>query len=309
MFLRPQRAIRELARCLAWLTLVLPGCSSGGDLSEGWGRKGLHPGTFIRPRAMACDLRPHHEAVYVVDFTGRIQVFNFQGQYLRGWATPNIANGRPAGIGVARDGRVLVADSHYQRILIYTPDGNLLREIVGEGPAGPFAYVADVVEDAEGHLYVSEFGAAAQIRKLTPEGKTIAVWGSPGEGPGQFARPRGLAFNRRGELHVADSCNHRIQVFDRHGQWLRMWGQPGTGPGQLGFPYDVAINSADEVFVTEFGNQRVQRFSALGESCGIWGRPGRDLGCLFNPWGLTIGPGRTVFVTDTDSHRIQKFRY
>src|SRR5262249_1592400 len=106
------------------ILLFLAGCGSAhGELQQVWGKKGLYPGDFVRPRAIATDNRPGHERFYVVDFAGRIQVFDQEGKYLAGWRTPTIANGRPAGLGVSKDGDLLVADSHYHRILVYSTQG------------------------------------------------------------------------------------------------------------------------------------------------------------------------------------------
>jgi DNA-binding beta-propeller fold protein YncE len=294
----------------------LLGCGSpNGSLEQAWGKKGLYPGEFVRPRAMACDNRPGHEKLFVVDFEGRIQAFTPEGKPLGLWKTPAIANGRPAGIGVAPDGNLLVADSHYKRILVYAPDtpaeGQPLRIITGDAQnGGEFGYVADVEQDAQGNFYVTEFGDDREvIRKLSPEGKLLTQWGGHGMDPGQFSRPRGMAISTRGELYVADSCNHRIQVFDLEGKLLRHWGTSGKEQGQLNYPYDVALGPGDDVFVIEYGNHRVQRFSLTGEPRGLWGGPGREPGRLHSPWGLAVDARGRVQVADTENHRVQRIAF
>jgi DNA-binding beta-propeller fold protein YncE len=295
---------------LLLVAIVAAGCggSGGGSLEVAWGKRGTMPGSFVRPRALACDTRPGQDLIYVADFSGRIQVFNHDGKYLRGWTTPTIANGRPAGLGMAADGNLLVADSHYGRILTYSPDGRLLKEIHperGDGP-GPLAYVADVAQDADGFFYVTEFGEDDRVRKLSPQGSYVKHWGSHGSGQGQFSRPRGLVVGGNGDVYVADSCNHRIQVFDREGTLQRVLGRQGREPGELDYPYDVALNVDGDVFVVEYGNNRVQRLAPTGEPKGTWGGPGREPGKLNNPWGLAIDRRGRVFVADSDNHRIQR---
>jgi DNA-binding beta-propeller fold protein YncE len=294
------------------LLCLLAGCGSAhGKLEEAWGKKGLHDGEFVRPRAIACDNRPGQEKLYIVDFAGRIQVFTHEGKFLTGWRTPTITNGRPAGLGVAPDGNLLVADSHYHRILVYSPEGKLLRTLEGVVPGSTdFAYVADVEQDAEGHLYITDFGEQRDvIRKLSSEGKLLQEWGGHGTAPGQFSRPRGMAISKKGELYVADSCNHRIQVFDLNGKLLRHWGSSGTEPGQMSYPYDVALGPGEDVFVVEYGNHRVQRFSPTGEPRGIWGGPGKEPGRLYSPWGLVVDARGRVHVTDTENHRVQRIAF
>ena len=68
------------------------------------------------------------DQLYIVDMTGRIQVFTTDGTYIRGWRTPQIDHGKPSGLSFARDGNLLVADTHYFRVLVYTPEGKLLED-------------------------------------------------------------------------------------------------------------------------------------------------------------------------------------
>jgi DNA-binding beta-propeller fold protein YncE len=280
------------------------------------GKRGLRPGDFIRPRAATIGFTPAGDAeLYVVDFEGRIQVLDLDGKYLRGWRTPVIDNGRPAGLGWSRrTGNLLVADSHYQQLLVYSPQGELIKKIpgtLGEGNLGPFEYVADVEEDTAGHLYVTEFGneAQARVRKLTAAGEHLKSWGTHGSKPGEFLRPRGLAISDAGEVYVADSSNHRIQVFDVEGKFLRQWGTAGTGPGQLQYPHDVALGPNETVYVAEFGNNRIQKFSTTGQSLGMWGTAGRAPGFFNQPWAVVVDKSGRLFALDSYNHRVQRVKW
>jgi hypothetical protein len=61
--------------------------------------------------------------------------------------------------------------------------------------------------------------------------------------------------HERGSVYIADGYgNHRIVVFDSHGQYLRQWGSAGTGPGQFaaeggGHPHCVVLGNDDLVYV------------------------------------------------------------
>jgi DNA-binding beta-propeller fold protein YncE len=252
-----------------WLLglVLLAGCGGPRAAPEVvWGKRGVAAGDFVRPRAAAIDANDH---LYIADYTARIQVFDRDGKFLgRCWTTPDYRNGRPSGLCMARDGNLIVCDSHYHCLRIYSPDGQELRKIGGEAGTQPgqLGYVSDVVEDADGFLYVAEFGENQRITKLDADGKFIKCWGSPGTEPGQFARARALALGPDGNLYVADACNHRVQVFTRDGQLVRYWGQPGSAPGELQYPYDLAFNRDGELYVVEYGNHRVQKFTPEGES-------------------------------------------
>ena len=51
-----------------------------------------------------------------------------------------------------------------------------------------------------------------------------------------------VACNSRGEIVVAESGNHRIQVFDRNGKFLFKFGSQGKGNGQFQSPCGVTNN-------------------------------------------------------------------
>jgi len=248
------------------------------------------------------------DRIYLVDMTARIQVFDPDGHFLRGWHTPDHRAGKPTGLSIAHDGRVFVADTHYYRVLIYSPGGKLLRimgGVEGQGP-GQFGLVTDVVEDRHGNLYVSEYGEYDRIQKFTPEGRFLLQWGGHGHQPGQFARPQNMAIDEQDHIWVADACNHRIQVFDTQGNLLKVWGTQGGAPGQLYYPYDLILSPDGCVYVVEFGNHRVQKFTRDGRSLGCWGSPGHGPGQLANPWALVRDSRGRTYVLDTNNHRVQR---
>ncbi len=141
----------------------------------------------------------------------------------------------------------------------------------------------------------------------------IAVYGSPGSGPGQFTSPRNIAVGPDGNLYIADSGNHRIQVLDSEGNFLREWGQFGPGPGQFSEPWGIAVDS-QYVYVADTWNYRVQKFTLDGEFVDSWGEsgvaadiPGDSGGYFFGPRDVELLPDNQIAVTDTGNHRIQIF--
>lgn len=289
-----------------------PGVSPPGEPDLVWGRRGLAPGRLQKPRALAIDAQDH---VYIADMTGRIQVFTADGQYLRGWRTPASENGKPCGLSFDRQGHLLVADTHYFRMLVYTPQGQWLEEqtlggVCGQRP-GEFNFVTDCVQDARGNYYVAEYGACDRIQKFSPERAFLLQWGSHGDAPGQFNRPQNLALDERDRVWVADACNHRIQVFDATGdqaQLVKAWGEYGEQRGQLRYPYGLVLDGQGHVYVAEFGNHRVQKFDGDGVSLGVWGTHGRRPGELYQPWAIAPDSQGRLYVLDTYNHRVQRIR-
>lgn len=291
------------------LTLAATGCSEAGPgigkLDTVWGRRGISDGRLQKPRAITID---EQDQIYIVDMTARIQVFTPDGEFIRSWQTPVHTNGRPTGLATDRHGNIVVADTHYYQVLIYSPEGKLLDWIGGtEGTKlGEFAWVTDCVEDSQGNRYISEYGECDRIQKISADKTFLKEWGGHGSEPGQFIRPQGMSVDENDNLWVTDACNHRIQVFDAEGKLIKIWGEAGTEPGQLYYPYDMVLDDQQNVYICEYGNHRVQKFTRDGKSLGCWGHEGREPGELFNPWGLVRDKRGRIFVLDTNNHRVQR---
>jgi DNA-binding beta-propeller fold protein YncE len=290
------------------IAAALGGCSESnsiGSLDLVWGRRGISDGRLQKPRAMTID---RDDLLYIVDMTARIQVFTTDGEFVRGWQTPTHTNGRPTGISIDRQGNVLVPDTHYFRVLVYSPQGDLLETLGGTfgNAPGEFGLITDVLEDDAGNWYVSEYGEYDRIQKFSAERDFVLEWGGHGAEPMQFSRPQGMAIDENNHIWVADACNHRVQVFDTGGALVRLWGSYGRQPGQMAYPYGLLLGQEGHVYVTEFGNSRVQKFTREGQSLGCWGSVGRADGELLNPWTLVQDSQGRIHVLDTNNHRVQR---
>lgn len=291
------------------MTYVLAG-RGGVEPDLVWGKKGVQDGDVARPRAIAIDPKSGH--LFLVDFTPRMQMYDRDGHYLNvTFRPPDFRNGRPSGLGIDRDGNLIVADSHYHCVRIYDHAGNELKKLGGEAgdKPGQFGYVSDCVQDTDGFYYISEFGQNQRITKLDLDGKFVACWGEQGTGPLQFNRVRALAIGPDGLLYAADACNHRIQVLTRTGEFVRQFGEPGGGLGQMQYPYDLAFGPGGELYVAEYGNHRIHKWTADGRPLATWGKPGRGPGELANPWALAVDMLGRVHVVDTENHRVQRVKF
>lgn len=310
MSLRGDKLV-PIALGLCCLLLPCAGCLPLGGKAPDlvWGIHGTRDGWLMKPRVAAFDAEDH---LYIADLTDRIQVFDRDGAFLRAWRMPGLNVDGPSGLTVDREGRVLVADTHFYRVMIYDQKGKLLMQL-GDGiqgnTPGRFGYATDVVIDRAGNFYVAEYGENDRIQVFSPQGKWLRQWGGHGYDTGQFLRPRALAIDANDHIYVADSCNHRIQVFDTQGKLLRSWGTRGIAPGQMSYPYDVHLSPDGRfLYVCEYGNMRVQKFTVEGEPRSLWGAPGYEDGQLNNPWALAVDSQGAVSVIDTNNHRVQRFR-
>lgn len=272
------------------------------------GGKGTEDGRFAYPRAM---IATPGGVLFVADKTGRIQKFSPEGRLLALARTPGIVQGKPTGLGLDPEGHLLVADTHYSRVLTYTQDLELVRYYGAPGRVpGRLMMITSVRCSAAGFHYTTDFGDdVARVQVFRADGTFVRTWGSFGEGPLGFKRPMNLALDEsRGRVYVADAANHRVGVFDLEGGHLAQLGGPGREPGQLEYPYDVKLDEEGRVWVAEFGNQRVSVFDPEGAFLGAWGAPGRAVGGLNRPWALALGPQDRVWVLDSNGDRCYGMR-
>jgi len=141
----------------------------------------------------------------------------------------------------------------------------------------------------------------------------LRLFGSQGANPGQFYSPRNVAVGPEGSLYVADSGNHRIQVFDSEGTFLRQWGSMGPGEGQFNEPWGIAVDENGDVYVADTWNHRIQVFDSEGQFLRKWGffattdgQLGQENG-LWGPRAIAVDPEGNLYVTDTGNKRVQKF--
>lgn len=110
--------------------------------------------------------------------------------------------------------------------------------------------------------------------KIVPE---LVIYG-PGSGQApRFARPMGVAWDRDGKrIHVADTENNRVVVFDSAGRFLFEVGGLGIAkplpgvkrtwePGKLNYPTDVDTDDKGNIYVADFYNDSISVFDPKGK--------------------------------------------
>jgi DNA-binding beta-propeller fold protein YncE len=119
------------------------------------------------------------------------------------------------------------------------PDGTFVAEWKGPGPG--FYGPRRIAIGPDDSIYVVDQGHTRIVR-FSPDGRVLAVWGSSGNGDGQFNDPTSVAVDpTSNKVYVADPRNRRIQVFDSNGRFLTKWIISEWG-APAGFE-DLAIDS------------------------------------------------------------------
>ncbi|XP_066302978.1 RING finger protein nhl-1-like [Branchiostoma lanceolatum] len=140
------------------------------------------------------------------------------------------------------------------------------------------------------------------------KGMILTKFGSKGSDLGHFTWPRGVAVSPENYIIVADSSNHRVQVFTPNGQLVRVFGSYGTGEGEFDCLAGVTVNSQGWIVTADRYNHRVQIFDSNGRFIRQFGQEGSRDGQLSYPWGVATDRMGFIYVCDKDNHRVQVFR-
>ena len=269
------------------------------------GSRGVGVGQFNKPRSIAVD---HQDNVYVVDMTGRVQKFTPEGEYVLQWQMPQTDLGKPKGMGCDAEGNIIVIEPHYQRINVFSPEGKLLTQWGHHGTnEGQLIMPRAVAMNSHGEFFLPEYTVVDRIQRFAAATHDfLQLIGHSGNADGEFNRPEGISIDSKDNLYVADSCNHRIQVFDPGGHWLKSYGKPGTAPGEMSYPYDVRVDKQGFQFVCEFENSRIQVFDTNNQPLEVIGGPGYAPGQFNNPYAIALDSHGNLYVADSQNHRVQK---
>ncbi len=132
--------------------------------------------------------------------------------------------------------------------------------------------------------------------------ETFSTFGGKGGGAREFLEPRGVALLKSGNVVVADTANHRVQVFSETNHALiQSWGAidqmggpaPGDGRKEFRFPWAVAADDCGVLFVVDRGNHRIQKIASDGGWLEDLGR-----GVLLDPTRIALGPRGLIAVVD-----------
>ncbi|KAK3098827.1 hypothetical protein FSP39_023486 [Pinctada imbricata] len=89
--------------------------------------------------------------------------------------------------------------------------------------------------------------------------------GIRGKEDGDFNYPRGMTSTLDGNIIVADTMNHRIQIFNSFGVFIRKMGSRGVGKLQFTEPTDVTELTNGDIVVADKRNKRLQIVNHFGQ--------------------------------------------
>ncbi|NBV22159.1 MAG: hypothetical protein EBS05_09610 [Proteobacteria bacterium] len=244
----------------------------------------------------------------------------------------------PAGLAIAADGTIFVADNNNHAIRRIGTNGVVTTFAGRPGTPGSadgassiarFDSPTSLALGPDGALYVADTGNHT-IRGVTTNGVVTTLAGSAGladyvDGTGPVARfnqPLGIAVATDGSVFVADSGNHLIRHIDTNGLVSILAGNPETfgsadGTGTNAFfnsPIGLALAPDGSLFVSDANNFSIRRVTAAGLVFTVAGAAGLDgavdgpanLARFGNPAELALAPNGTLYVADAAHHTIRR---
>jgi len=171
-----------------------------------------------------------------------------------------------------------------------------------------FLMPSDVAVGKHNRIYVLD-GTHGQVKVFNEQGAFNFSFGSKGRGKKQLLNAMGIAVDDEGNVYVADSGNHRIQIFDYNGKWINTFDLPRKTGHKPSDPTDVAVNSAgDRCYVVDNDNHTILMYNKNGSQLlRQWGERGEILGKFRYPFFISVGQNGAVAVVDLLNTRVQVF--
>ena len=159
---------------------------------------------------------------------------------------------RPRGIAIGPDGRLYVADTGRNRVVIGETSGKLVKSIVPPSSFGAFEQPTEVAVDASGRIYVGlpEIG---RLAILDESGQLLGGWSIP---KGNTIESSRIAVVADGAIAMSDPAQGKVRLLDADGRELAVADAPGR-------PYGVATADG-RVFVADTAGGRLLQFT-LGQ--------------------------------------------
>ena len=207
--------------------------------------------------------------IFVTDSAGKqVLMFSNSGKYIKHvfkdgrWT-------RPSGIAIDKKRkRIYVSDTHKHRVQVFDEDSLKLIQTIGgtrgqeEGEMNFPTHM--FVNKNNGDLLVTDT-MNARVQIFDYKGRFKLTFGQFGDGPGYFARPKGIAVDSEDHIYVADAGFNNIQIFDYEGNVLMAFSGFGHGRGAMVLPAGIYIDNDDIIYVSDSFNERINIYEFLGE--------------------------------------------
>ncbi len=258
--------------------------------------------------------QPNDERIVKIDQSGNVLIAfgsegNSRGQFLG-----------IAGLATDDTGRVYVADSGNARLQIFKVIGPL-KTPLPKIKSAPLFLDFDSTVDAEDWLSDIFSLPGKGLFSVSDKKNHIKLWNGPditisseGAGAGQISKASAIFVTLDSRIYVADTGNHRVQIFNYDGSLNYEFGKFGNKPGQFNAPQGISVNSKGMIFVADTLNNRVQIFNQdgiylneLNQDESVAKDSSSQCPTLNAPKVLTVDSKDRLYVVDADTTEVKVY--
>ena len=216
--------------------------------------------------------------------------------------------------------------------LLLVPSWGLAAKGTIEATKVSISLVDGIAVSPNGDIYIAR-RAHNVISRIDQNGILVNVVGSGANGysgdgePATKAElniPAGLAFDRNGNLYIADRANHRVRKVDKKGIITTVAGNGTSGfsgdggpatQASLNLPSGVVVDTKGNLYIADRSNNRVRVVDTQGiiktfAGTGSDGFHGDNMpalkATLDKPFGLALDKDNNLYIADRGNNRIRK---
>ena len=171
----------------------------------------------------------------------------------------------------------------------------------------PVLSVVQIFKFASDTVFTGADNSRFQSCRYIFGGKFRRQFGTQGSEPGQFHFPLGIATTPDGQICIADSGNHRLQILAPDGRPLGDVPLPDAGSEMPPDPTDAGVDPARRrVYVRDNDNHRVLVYDLANSRFeSVWGKPGQGRRQFRYPFLVDLSADGYLLVVESINTRVQ----
>lgn len=254
----------------------------------------------------------------------RIVKIDPSGNVLISFGSQGNGRGQFLGIGglaVDESGRVYVTDSANARVQVFKVTGSVKSQLAKAATSQLFVDFESTLDATENISDIFSLPGKG-LFSVSDKKSQLGVWNgpsltlsAPGSGAGELSSPTAIYVTLDSRIYVADTANHRVEIFNYDGTLNYEFGKNGNKPGQFNSLQGIVVNRKGMIYVADTLNNRIQVFNQDGIYLSMIGQEEPDADdktvdeCqkLNLPKVLAIDTKDRLYVVDADTKQVKIF--